>query len=152
MLMILAFIGVVLIDRLVKIWAMGARPENIRFLPGVLQLFYVENTGMAFGLFAGQPIWFAVIAIPALLAAFFVLRRFRLNAFCRVALGLLAGGAVGNLIDRLFLGYVVDMFDFLFVNFAVFNVADIGLTVGTIMLMFAILFMPKAWEVKASCR
>lgn len=148
MLIILFSFLVLAADRAMKMWAAAEMPSGTVLIPGILQLLYTENRGMAFGLFAGQTWVFAVISILALIAAFFVARRFRLNRLCHVALGLAIGGAVGNLVDRLFLGFVVDMFDFLFVKFAVFNVADAGLTVGIGMLMAAILFMPKAWEVK----
>jgi len=152
MLIVLFSLLVLTADRVMKIWAMANKPNGSVLIRGVLQLLYTENKGMAFGLFSGQTWVFAAISALALGAAFLMAHKFKMNGFCRAALGLAIGGAAGNLIDRIFLGYVVDMFDFLFVRFAVFNVADAGLTIGTGMLMVAILFMPKAWEVKKQCK
>ncbi len=152
MLMGLTALSVIVLDRLSKIWAMAALPSEIIVIPGILQLLYTENTGMAFGLLSGQTLFFAAVTIAALIGAIFVLKKFTLNTFSRLALGLAIGGAIGNLIDRIFMGCVVDMFDLLFMDFAVFNVADMGLTVGIGMLMISILFMPKVWEAKKTCK
>lgn len=142
---------VIALDRAVKLFAsstLKALPGGMPLWPGVLRLFYAENTGMAFGLMPGQRLFFAAATAIALAAAFVAFKKFRLTRLPKIALGLALGGTVGNLIDRLFFGFVVDMFDFEFMRFAVFNIADAALSVGVCLLIISILFMPKAWEAK----
>ena len=86
---------------------------HVPFIPHVLELTYVQNTGAAFSIFSGHTWVLALISLT-------------MSAVLALA------GAVGNLIDRVFRGFVVDMFNVLFMNFAVFNVADICVVVGGI--------------------
>ena len=103
-------VALVALDQLVKYLVVQNIPlgEYVPFLPHILDLTYVQNTGAAFSLFS-EHTWLG-----------------------RISLALLLAGAVGNLIDRAFQGYVVDMFHVLFMEFAVFNVADICVVVGGI--------------------
>ena len=67
-----------------------------------------------------------------------------------IACGMVLGGAVGNLVDRVLLGYVIDLFEFTFVDFYIFNVADIGITCGAVLCGISILFFEKRdWRTKA---
>ena len=75
-----------------------------------------------------------------------LLRRYPLGTLSRIAAMLMLGGAAGNMLDRFFRGYVVDMFETLFVRFAVFNVADAALTVGTVLMAASLLFCPGEWS------
>ncbi|MDR1669302.1 MAG: signal peptidase II [Oscillospiraceae bacterium] len=133
---LLAALPAVALDQLVKRWVTGlaeAReflPLNYPFIPGV-NLTYAENTGAAFSLLQNAR-WF-LVAVSATAACVIVLAVCK--GWIRGKLGLagiscVLGGALGNLIDRLLHGYVVDMFQFTFVSFAVFNVADIFVTAG----------------------
>lgn len=143
---------VVAIDRIVKIYASNAlKPlSNAKpLLPGVVELVYAENTGMAFGLMQGGTVLLSAVTLLALVIAFIALKRYQLSLFVKISLGLALGGAVGNLIDRVLTGYVVDMFNFQFVRFAVFNVADAAITVGMVLLIANLLFLPHGFEKKA---
>ncbi len=122
--------------------------EAITLIPGVVGLRYAENTGMAFSLFSGRPWLLGLVSAAVILIGFLALRRYRLGTLARIAAMLMLGGALGNMIDRLFIGYVVDMFEFLFVDFAIFNVADAALTVGCALMAFSLIFRPDDWSEK----
>lgn len=106
------------------------------FLPGVLGFRYVENTGAVFGSFSNSTVLLSVITAAVIITglALLVAGRFsnRVYLFCAV---LIIAGGTGNLYDRIVRGFVVDFFEFRFVNFAVFNVADIFVTVGSFVLI-----------------
>ncbi len=140
---IIIFLGVVA-DQLSKMWAaehlMASSPQVI---PGVLSFTYVENTGMAFGMGSGMTVLLAIasLVLAILLAGALVRYRDKIHVLSKVALALMIAGALGNVIDRFFLGYVVDFIRFDFVEFAVFNVADICVTMGTIFLFMSLIFL-----------
>ena len=139
--------AVVIVDQLMKALA-RTLTGPVTLIPGLIGLKYSENTGMAFSLLH-QHTWLLTLASAALLViGWLVLRRYQLGRLSRVAAMLMLGGAVGNLIDRLFVGYVVDMFELLLFRFAIFNVADVALTVGATLLAVTLLFFPKDWSLK----
>ena len=139
--------AVVIVDQLVKRACM-ALDGSVTLIPHVLALSYAENTGMAFSLFSGRAWLLGVVSALCILVGWLVLRRYRLGRLSRVAAMLMLGGAVGNMLDRFLRGYVVDMFETLFVEFAIFNVADAALTVGTALMAISLLFCPKEWQEK----
>lgn len=123
----------ILLDQGVKFLVRTGIPlgGSVPFIPYILELTYVRNTGAAFSLLA-EHTWLltlisAVMSVALVLALF---RGFFKHPLGKVSLCLVLAGAVGNLIDRAVLGYVVDMFRTLFMEFAVFNVADICVVVG----------------------
>jgi len=104
-------------------------------------LTYVENRGAAFGLMQGQRWIFIVLTVLITAAIVYFLMKIPNKAvFLKTGLSLILGGAIGNLIDRVRLGFVVDMFDFTLINFPVFNIADSSLVIGSILLGYYILF------------
>ena len=127
--------ALVALDQLVKYLVLQniAPGAHVPFLPHILELTYVENTGAAFSLFEEHTWILALISAAAsvLIIVLMVKRTFD-HPFAMVSLALVLAGAVGNLIDRLFLGYVTDMFQTLFMNFPIFNVADICIVCGGI--------------------
>ena len=135
---------VVIIDQVTK-WLCARLTASVTLIPRVLALTYAENTGMAFSLFSGRAWVLGVVSAVCILVGWLVLRRYRLGTTSRIAAMLMLGGAVGNMIDRFLRGYVVDMFEALFVDFAIFNVADAALTVGTILLAYTLIFCPSEW-------
>ena len=136
---------VVIIDQVTK-WLCTGLTASVTLIPRVLALTYAENTGMAFSLFSGRAWVLGVVSAVCILVGWIVLRRYQLGTISRVAAMLMLGGAVGNMIDRFFRGYVVDMFEALFVEFAIFNVADAALTVGAVLMAFTLLFRPNDWR------
>ncbi len=133
----------VVIDQLTKFWVRGHIPlgQSLPFLPYLMNLTYVQNTGAAFSAFAGFP---TLLALVSLVAAAVVGRLLWKNFFPgtlgKLSLSLILAGAVGNLIDRAILGFVTDMFETIFITFAVFNVADICVVVGGILMIIYVLF------------
>jgi len=137
----------VLIDQLTKFWAVAwLQPHgDIPLWKGVLHLHYAQNTGMAFSLFA-EHTWILAAATSVLITAlcvFSILKRKELPLFCLIVLGMIIGGGIGNLIDRVFLGYVVDFIYFKLIDFAIFNGADSCISVGSVLLMIYLLFIYK---------
>ena len=130
-----------LIDK--SLGTVGASKEIIH---GFISFIYVHNSGAAWGIFSGRPIFLIIISIIviALFIAFYVLRlrkfKDKISLWLSVSLGFIAGGCFGNLIDRTAFGYVRDFINFDFMNFPVFNVADICLTVGIILLFIYFIF------------
>ena len=115
------------------------------FLPGLLSLTYVRNTGAAFSSFEGAQWLFAIVFV--LFTAAVVWEYFKsplpFRKYERILIADIYGGAVGNMIDRIRLGYVVDMIKTEFINFPVFNVADIFITCGCIAMMISLIFFNK---------
>lgn len=127
--------ALVVMDQLVKFLVRANIPlgEGVPFIPHILQLTYYQNTGAAFSIFE-QHTWILTLisaAASVLLIVLLAKKTFN-HPFAMVSLALVLAGAVGNLIDRLFLGYVTDMFQTLFMNFPIFNVADICIVCGGI--------------------
>jgi len=138
----------VFLDQLLKLWAISnlqGQPSR-RFIPGVLRLTYLENTGAAFGVFSnfgGVLTVVKIILILAMLAYFIYLPVETKLIKLRVPLILIIAGGIGNLLDRLRLGHVVDMLEFAFMRFPVFNLADVFVTVGIFLFAFLVLFVVK---------
>ena len=131
-------------DQLVKYWAC-VRLKPVETLPVVREVFhltYCENRGAAFGMMQGGK-WFflAITGIACAAMLYFLIKeRKRLHFMMTFSLALLLSGAIGNLIDRVALGYVRDMIYVALIDFAVFNVADMAVTVGCCLLVLDLLF------------
>ena len=121
--------------------------ESVPFIPHILNLTYYQNTGAAFSLFREHTWVLALISavVSVALVAVMVKRVFRHPAG-QAILAVILAGAVGNLIDRVLFGYVTDMFQTIFINFAVFNVADCCLVCGVIAMMVYVLFFYEKLE------
>ena len=129
--------AVVLADRVSKLlW----READFDLIPGVLAFHGTRNTGMAFGWFAGGTVLLAVFSAMACAAVWLLARRQPLSRLRQYGAGLLLGGALGNLLDRVFLGYVIDFIDPVFLHWFVFNLADAGVTCGAALLAVSLLF------------
>lgn len=103
----------------------------------VFHLTYVENTGAAFGMLRDYRWVFMILSSVAVVGilVFLIIKWAQTSMFPGVALSLIAAGGIGNMIDRIKFGYVVDFFDFTLIHFAVFNVADSCVTVGASILI-----------------
>ncbi|MBR5590761.1 MAG: signal peptidase II [Anaerotignum sp.] len=145
---IIAVIVLIILDQGTKFWALASlKPiHNMTLVEGFMDLTFVENRGVAFGMFSGQR-WFILLltgVIAVGLIWFYMTMPKKKEYFpLRVSLVLVLSGAIGNIIDRLFRGYVVDFFEFTFFEWPVFNVADIYVVVGVILLALMILFVVK---------
>ncbi|MDO4174482.1 MAG: signal peptidase II [Eubacteriales bacterium] len=146
---VLAVVMMVLVDQAVKYWAvtMLAPVGTIPLLPGILQLTYVENRGAAFSILENQIWFFVILAFAILCGIVYVLRTGRIQTTLgKVALLIIAAGAMGNAIDRMFRHYVVDMIETVFITFPVFNIADIYVCVGVALFAVYYLFIHKDEE------
>lgn len=145
---LLFLIVLVAIDQITKYAAVIKLKNQPAFniIDGVLEFNYLENRGAAFGMLQNQKMFFVFVAVIFLGVIIYVL--FKAPAekkyiSLHVLLVLIAGGAIGNMIDRLRLDYVVDFIYFVLINFPIFNVADIYVTVSTFILVFQVLFVYK---------
>ena len=119
---------------------------NMEVTKGFLDFTFVENRGAAFGILSGQRGFFIILTavVAAIIIYFFwKLPKTREYNWVRIALVLVFSGAIGNVIDRAFRGYVVDFLEFTFIRWPVFNVADIYVVVGTAFLVILLLFVIK---------
>ncbi len=138
--------AIVGLDRWTKHLVLVNIPLNaeVPLLPGVVHLTYLQNSGAAFSMLQGQRTYFVIITVLFLGAFIFLAWKKTLPRFYLILLACIAGGAVGNFIDRMAYGYVVDMIEVEFIRFAVFNVADVFITVGAILLVIYALFIDKS--------
>ena len=139
--------GAVALDQYTKYLTVAniALYEDVAFIPGFLGFTYVQNTGAAFSTFLGQQWLFALIFLvftAAVLWEYFK-KPMPFTVFERFCIAAIYGGGLGNMIDRIRLGYVVDMIETEFMDFPVFNVADCFICCGCIALIVHLLFWNK---------
>ena len=138
---------IVAADQLTKFLVVQNIPlwDHVEVLPGIVGLTYVQNDGAAFSMLAGQQWLFAVIFAIFTVAVIweFWKKSLPFTTFERFCIAAIYAGGLGNMIDRLRLGYVVDMVATEFINFPVFNVADIFITCGCIILILHLVFFNK---------
>ena len=144
-------LGIVAVDQCTKFLVLENIPlfADVPLLPGVVQLTYVQNTGAAFSMLQGKQWLFALVF--ALLTALLLYEYFKkpqpFTSLERWCIAAIYGGGLGNMIDRLRLGYVVDMIETQFIRFPVFNVADCFITCGCILLLISLIFFNrKFWR------
>ena len=139
-------------DQAIKFWAVQALEPvgSMPLIPHVVELRFVLNQGMAFSLLSGKQL-FLILATSAalLLVAYWLFFRSRGKYLQQAALILVLGGGIGNLIDRVLNGEVVDYINVLFMRFAVFNFADICVCVG-VALWVLVIFLEEVQEQKES--
>ena len=144
-------IGIILliaVDQLTKYLAVQHLKDKPAYiiLDGILELNYLENKGAAFGMLQNQKVFFIFVAIVILSVIAYVLfktpdhKKYRA---LHILLSLIAAGAIGNMIDRIRLDYVVDFIYIVLINFPIFNVADIYVTFATAILVLMLLFVYK---------
>lgn len=140
-------IGIVAADQVTKLLVLEHIPlySEVEAIPGLFHLTYVQNTGAAFSAMEGMR-WlfvamFAVMTVLVLVEYF--KKRMPFSTFERWCIAAIYGGGLGNIIDRIRLGYVVDMIEVDFMNFPVFNVADCFITCGCFLLIIHLAFFNK---------
>lgn len=139
--------AIVAIDQWTKFWVVKNIPLHgfVPAIEGIFNLSYVQNTGAAFSSFQGMRWLFALIflAFAAGIVWEFSKKRLPFTTFDRWCIAAVFAGGLGNMIDRVRLGYVVDMINLEFMNFPVFNVADCAICVGCFALMVHLLFFNR---------
>lgn len=143
MVYIFVVILIIVFDQLSK-WLVVTNMElhqSIPIVDGWLHITSTRNKGAAFSLLENQLWFFIIIALIAVSLLSYLIYRFRReDKFLGYVFAFILGGAVGNLIDRILTGEVIDFIDFAIINFPIFNIADIAITVGTALLIIYVLF------------
>ena len=141
MLYFLFSVLIVIADQALKYWiTLNIEPgEIIDIIPGVIHLTYVENTGGAFSLLSEHTWILIAVSSVCMICVIIYMIKGRHTRLGMISLAAILGGGIGNAVDRIVLGFVVDMFEVEFVRYAIFNVADIFITLGCI--FFAIYFL-----------
>lgn len=150
--LLVSVILLILLDQFTKYLAVVHlfQQEPIEIFPGVFELHFLKNKGAAFGIMQNQKYFFVVITSILVMLMIYLLVRIpetKKNIILSLTIGLLISGAIGNLIDRIRLGYVIDFFYFKLIDFPIFNVADCYVVVAVIILMLLILFYYKDEEI-----
>ncbi len=136
-------VAILIADLLTKIWTQTRLREigTIPLIEDVFHLTYVENRGAAFGILQDKRAFFVLITLAFVAAVVYVILRYKNRPLVlNYGLTFMVAGALGNMIDRIWRGYVVDMFDFRMINFPVFNVADIFVCIGAGLLAIFFIF------------
>lgn len=134
---------IVAFDQITKYFASLKLADGsvVKFIPGVVQFKYAENTGMAFSMLSGARWVFIALTVVVCVGVFYYLFSNRCkNLWLYWSLGVILSGGIGNLIDRARFGYVVDFIEPTFMDFAVFNIADCAVTCGAVVLIGYLLF------------
>ena len=137
----------VIVDQVVKIWIVNnfSLHDGMELIKRLVSILYVRNTGAAWGMFEGKMVFFYLITAVAVGTLLYLMFKEKgKSKLLLTAYSLILAGAVGNFIDRIRLGYVVDMFKFEFIDFPIFNVADICLTIGVIFLFYYVIFKEQS--------
>ncbi|MGY4104169.1 signal peptidase II [Ignavigranum ruoffiae] len=128
---------IVFCDQIFKFWLISTLDlyQSAPLIPGLIQLTYVQNKGAAWSLLTGKVNFLMIIAVLAI--AYFSWQLYQARQASkglRLIYALIIAGALGNLIDRFVYGYVIDMFDLMFIQFPIFNLADIAICIGMVLL------------------
>lgn len=147
-LLICATAILVVVDQITKIWAIHGLHHADRVIPiieGVFELHYTENPGVAFSMLEGQRWIFIPVTIVACVAILIMMLRspLRVHRLFNIICVLILAGAIGNLIDRIVYGFVVDFLYFKLIDFPIFNVADCFVVIGACLLFIFVLFVMK---------
>jgi len=138
---------IVVADQLVKFFVCNnlSQSDSAVIIPKILNFIYVKNTGAAFSMFSGKTAALGAVSILFCVGVliFWIFKKPQHILF-KLSLALLFAGALGNAIDRIWRGFVVDFIETAFIKFPVFNIADISITIGTALLMIYLLFFDKA--------
>jgi len=132
----LLIVGMIVLDQVLKFFAVTKlRPiGSIPLIENVFHLTFARNTGAAFSILRGKQVFLIILTSIVILSLIFLMAKSMKennNKFLTLSLALIIGGAIGNLIDRIRLDYVVDYLDFTLINFPIFNAADVFIVVGT---------------------
>ena len=136
-------------DQLSKYWVVNniGLTDSFTVIPNVIDFVYVKNTGAAFSFLSDKTYGIVILSVISVVfcigVIFSVIKYKPENKLLNISLALMISGAVGNLIDRIARGYVIDFIETTFIKFPVFNVADIAITIGAVMVIIYILFFDK---------
>jgi len=141
----ITFTSVLILDQLSKILVANwlGLGQSVAVIPGIFNFTMTYNRGTIWGIAQGGNFIFAIIAIVVVVVILIFTPQFATSLGSKIAIGAILGGAIGNLIDRIARGFVIDFIEFGFIKFPVFNVADMGIVLGAITLAVFMLFISK---------
>ena len=123
--------------------------RSVTVIPHILDFTYVENRGMAFGLLANNRWIFMVISVILLTVIVLLIKYSQIDHILFLtSMSIILGGGIGNMLDRIFVGYVVDFIEVTFIDFPVFNIADCCVVVGSVLLAIYFIFFDKTFFIK----
>ncbi|WP_125588895.1 signal peptidase II [Companilactobacillus jidongensis] len=140
------FIALIIGDQALKYYVVANIPTMSfhEFIPGILSLTHITNTGAAWSMLEGKMIFFYIVTIVAVIVLLYLfIKSDKKDYIYRFSLLFLLAGTVGNAIDRFTRHFVVDMFSFDFINFPIFNLADTYITIGVILIIVSLIFMTE---------
>ena len=149
MLAVIITLAVVLLDQISKYLVVQFIPlqAEVDFIPFFINLTHIENRGASFGMLADNRWVFMSLSTLAIVGIIIFMIKFKeRHILLTISLSLILGGGIGNMIDRIFKAAVVDFFEFTFVDFAVFNVADMFITFGAVLLGIYMIFYERKME------
>ncbi|MBF0787806.1 MULTISPECIES: signal peptidase II [unclassified Streptococcus] len=138
----LGIVGLIALDQWVKAWTVAniALNEQKAFIPKLINIYYLRNYGAAYSILQNQQWFFTIVTLVVMTATiWYFIKHIKGSLWLLSSLSLVIAGGIGNFIDRVRLGYVVDMLHLDFIDFPVFNVADMYLTVGVVVLFIYIM-------------
>lgn len=121
---------------------------DVSVIPWLLNLRLTHNDGIALGLMSGNKVAQLVLPVAIVLCGWLMMRKYEPTRYVRMACGLILGGFLGNYIERLVQGYVVDMLYFPFLPWFICNIADVAVCFGVVLLVISLLFRPDDWREK----
>lgn len=145
---IILILSIIILDQVTKylasVYLKPTPSQTIPLIKNVFHLTYTENRGAAFSILQNRRFLFITVTVLFIIfTVYYLLTHRRENILIKISLSIVLAGAVGNLIDRIRLGYVVDFMDFRLINFPVFNVADCAVVIGSILLGYYLLFISE---------
>lgn len=144
---LLSAAAIVGLDQLFKYLAIVFLSDSILTFPiieNVFHLTYIENRGAAFSMLEGKTVFLTVLTGLVIIALIYLLVADKIKSnYVIWSVALIIGGGIGNIVDRIFRGFVVDYLDFRLINFAIFNFADCCIVVGTILILIYVIFFDK---------
>jgi len=148
MIYLLLLIAIIAVDQLTKYIAVTKLMPigSVTFIEGIMDFRFVKNFGAAFGILQGAKWVFVVMTVAIAIGTVIAFKKMPKDKgydLVRISLIMILGGAIGNCIDRLLRGFVVDFFATTFINYPVFNVADIFVVIGAFLMAFTVLFVIK---------
>lgn len=141
---------IIAVDQLSKYWVVNniGMQDSISVIPKVIDFVYVKNTGAAFSFLSDKNYGIIVLSCISVLfcigVILFMIKQKPKNKLLVISLALMLSGAIGNGIDRIIKGYVVDFIEMIFIDFPVINIADIAITFGAAMIIIYVLFFDKS--------
>ncbi len=141
---------IIAVDQLSKIWVVNniGISDSVSVIPNVINFVYVKNTGAAFSFLSDKNYGIVILSCISILfcigVIIFMFKQRPKNKLLSFSLALMLSGAIGNGIDRILKGYVVDFIEMIFINFPVINIADIAITFGAAMIIIYVLFFDKS--------